>query len=401
VRALALAYAARASEDADDFAAALPNYRAALSAWTRDIDDKMALDLPRSLSAPPPDISDIVLAANPALVSRDDVDRRVRELTRSLPAAGGLQLERGRWLLRQARPREAVPVLERVARRYARTTAGADAAGILARARLDAALALAEVLNPSANLEAALKELDALSNEPFDPTRGIAGIVGATLRLLEGRTADADARLTATLARWAREGTRVRTPPRRDSLEHDVLAVRDAVFLPLGGGQISGSWNGFEFAATLPPFVVAPSDLRVKEAGSNVWATVDVSRQPPGLTNVVFIPVDDVAYLTSAVSRLGGTRRREPTAIMQVPNQPIGESQAIIRWWNRFFPARPGHWVGFEIATYPVFTSIEFTNAERSHAVVPVTIGYGGADVVLEKVKGVWTIKELVNRWVT
>ena len=147
--------------------------------------------------------------------------------------------------------------------------------------------------------------------------------------------------------------------------------------------------------------MVASSDLRVKVAGSDIWTSVDVSRQPPGLTNVVFIPFDDVAYLTRAVSRLGGTRRREPTAIMQVPNQPIGDAQAIIRWWNRYFPARPGHWVGFEIMTYPAFTSIEFTNAERSRALVPVNIGYAGADVVLEKLDGVWTIKELVNGWVT
>ena len=32
---------------------------------------------------------------------------------------------------------------------------------------------------------------------------------------------------------------------------------------------------------------------------------------------------------------------------------------------------------------------------------MPVNIGYAGADVVLEKVDGVWTIKELVNQWVT
>jgi len=401
VRALALAYAARASEDAGEFAAALPYYRAALGAWTRDIFDTMALDLPRPLSAPPPQIGDVVLTPNRALVSRDEVDKRVRELGRSLPVEGGLELERGRWLLRQARPRDAVPILQRVASRYARTPAGADAAGLISRARLDAALALTETSNPSRDPEAALKELDALSTEPFDATAGIAGVVGATLRLLKGSNADADARLRASLRRWVSEGTRMRTPPRSDSLEHDVLAVRDAVFLPLGGGPLRGRWNGFEWPATLPPFVVALSELRVKVAGGDVWASVDVSRQPPGLTNVVFIPLDDVGYLTLAVSRLGGTRRREPTAIMQVPNQPIGDAQAIIRWWNRFFPARPGHWAGFEIMTYPAFTSIEFTNAERSRALVPVNIGYAGADVVLEKVDGVWTIKELVNQWVT
>jgi len=400
-RGLALAYAARASEDAGEFAAALPYYRSALSAWTRDIDDTMALDLPRPLSAPPADIGEIVLTPNRAVVMRDDVDRRDGQLTRSLPVEGGLELERGRWLLRQARPREALPVLERVASRYVRSPAGADAARLVSRARLDSALALADASSPSSDPNAALKGLDALSGGPFDANRGMAGILGATLRLLHGSNADADARLTASLRRWVREGTRMVTPPRPDSVGHDVLAVRDAVFLPLGGGRLAGRWNGFEWPRTLPPFVMAPSALRVKVAGQDDRATVDVSHQPPGLTNVVFISSDDVAYLTRAVSQLGGTRRREPTAIMQVPNQPTGDAQAIIRWWNRFFPARPGHWVGFEIMTYPAFTAIEFTNAERSRAVVPVNIGYAGADVVLEKVDGVWTIKELVNRWVT
>jgi tetratricopeptide (TPR) repeat protein len=400
VRALAAAYAARASEDAGDFASALPYYRAAAAAWTPDIDDTLALDLPQPLDTPPADIGDILLATNPAEVSREDVDRRIRELARALPAEGGLELERGRWLLRRERPREALPVLERVASRYPRSPAGADARAVVSRARLDAALALADASTSSSDPQTALRELEALSRGAFDAYRGMAGILAATLTLLQGRSVDADAQLTGSLQRWVREASRMRMPA-SGSLEHDVLAIRDALFLPLGGKSLTGNWNGFVWPRTLPPFVVAPSALRVRVAGSDEWASVDVSRQPPGFTNAVFILPDDMAYLTRAVSRVGGTQRREPTAIMQVPNQPIGDAQTIIRWWNRFFPARPGHWVGFEIATYPAFFSIQFTNAERSRAVVPVTIGYAGADVVMEKVNGAWAIKEVVNRWVT
>lgn len=74
---------------------------------------------------------------------------------------------------------------------------------------------------------------------------------------------------------------------------------------------------------------------------------------------------------------------------MEVPNQPIGDARSIVHWWNRFFPARPGHWGGFHILSYPSFSSIEFTNPERTRALVPVTVGYSGATVVLEKVNGV------------
>jgi hypothetical protein len=400
-RVLALAYAARATEATGNFAAALPFYRDALVTWKPETVDTLQMDLPRPLSAPPPDISDILLMSNPALVSRDEVARRTDELTRSLTMKGGQELERGRWLLRQARSREAVSVLEQVVRRYRQTQAGPDAAGILPRARLEAALTLAETSNPKADLDAALKELDALSSGPFATARGMAGIVAATIRLLQGRTAEADTAMTASLQRWARDGTRGGTPPPAGSLEQAALAVRDAVVLPTNRGSLGSGWNGLESTTAASPFVVAPAVLRVREAGSNAWVNVDVSRQPPGLTNVVFISTDDIASLTRVVSRLGGTRRRQPTAIMEVPNQPIGDAQTIIRWWNRFFPARPGHWAGFEMTTYPAFSSIEFTNAERSRAVVPVTMGYSGADVVLEKVNGVWAITGVVNQWVT
>jgi hypothetical protein len=230
-RVLALAYAARASEATGELKSALPYYRDALAAWTPDIGDSIALDAPRPPSAPSPQIEDMALATRPALVSRDEVAGRAGDLSRSLGIAGGPDLERGRWLLRQAQPRQAVAVLEQVVRRYPRTTAGAEATAILPRARLEAAVALADTTNPSANLDAALKELDVLSGEPlvstqgepiestqgrpfdsaqgrpFDASRGIAGVVGATIRLLQGRTEAADAQMTASLQRWVREGT--------------------------------------------------------------------------------------------------------------------------------------------------------------------------------------------------
>lgn len=87
--------------------------------------------------------------------------------------------------------------------------------------------------------------------------------------------------------------------------------------------------------------------------------------------------------------------------VMEVPNQPLGGAAEIIRWWNGFFPARPGHWSGVEILSYPAFASIEFTDAARTRTLVPITVGYSGATVVLEKIAGVWTMKELVNFWIT
>jgi hypothetical protein len=140
--------------------------------------------------------------------------------------------------------------------------------------------------------------------------------------------------------------------------------------------------------------------IRVKLAGGAA-RDVEVSRQPAGLSNVVFMASDEVEYLTRTVSQLGGTRRQKPTAVMQVPNQPVGGALEIIQWWNRFFPARPGHWEGFEILTTPSFSTIEFTNAERTRALVPVYTVHSGGTMILEKTNGAWGVKEMVDHWIT
>ena len=86
---------------------------------------------------------------------------------------------------------------------------------------------------------------------------------------------------------------------------------------------------------------------------------------------------------------------------MQVPNQPAGGSLAVLELLKRFFPARPGHWGGRMIETFPMITQIEFTDAARTRAAVRFTVGYEGATAILEKKDGVWTFKEMTNRWIT
>lgn len=393
-RALALAYAGRIEEEQGDFGAAARHYSTALGSWTADIGDELVLDLPVSeQQRPAPDGTFV----NRARIQRAVLEVRVAEIGRSLPVEGGQELERGRWLLAQGRAGEATEVLRDVGRRFGALSTGAEARAILGRARLDAAVDLAATA--PARKKDALKELDSLAGDPGDSAGGIAGIVAATLRMLEGDTARADDDLRRTLQSMA-AASRTGSPAIAGSLEADVLAIRDAVFQPMGHPVLGTRWNGQWPPATLPQFMLAYSFLEVTTA-DGVKQPVDVSRPPPGFTNVLFLTSDDVKYLAAAVTRLGGSERRGPTAVMEVPNQPMGGARAIIEWWNRFFPARPGHWAGVEIITYPAFSSVEFTSAERTRAIVPFAVGYSGATVVLEKVNGVWRMKELVGFWIT
>ncbi len=211
--------------------------------------------------------------------------------------------------------------------------------------------------------------------------------------------------MTRALAEWrAHQPTAAPGPPPAPStaaLEADVRAIRHEVFRPAGGGVYgSGGWNGFSWPATTAPYVIVNPEVAVKTADGRV-SRMMLSAQPSGFDNVLFFGSEEISLLNSAITALGGTKRRAPGAIMETPNQPVGASMDILSLWNQFFAARPGHWGGWVFETYPIAGQIEFTNAERTKAIVPVTIGYAGATVMLEKRDGLWNAVRLVNRWVT
>src|SRR4029077_19805843 len=105
----------------------------------------------------------------------------------------------------------------------------------------------------------------------------------------------------------------------------------------------------------------------------------------PGIENVVFFRSEQIHLMTGVITALGGTKKFVPAAIMATPNQPAGPAVDIRAFWNRFFPFRQGHWGGWEFEAFPRIGSIEFLVSARTKAAVPVTIGYSGATVVLEK----------------
>jgi hypothetical protein len=126
-----------------------------------------------------------------------------------------------------------------------------------------------------------------------------------------------------------------------------------------------------------------------------------VYRNMPGRERVLFVTSEELDFFTSVINRLGGTKKRRPSAVMETPNQPVGRSLDILAFWNRFFPSRQGHWSGWVFETYPIIEQIEFLDAERTKAAVRVTVGYSGATVLVDKTEGKWVARELVNFWVT
>ena len=214
------------------------------------------------------------------------------------------------------------------------------------------------------------------------------------------KVTEAEALLGKTLESWV-TAQRNLNPP-LSSIDADVAEIRQVVFRPLGDLPIyrGSGWNAFKFPATLPRFILVRADVAVKTSDGQVVRHT-VYQRFPDLDHVLLLKSDELSVLVRLLPTIGGTKRRAWTNAMETPNQPVGDSMQILALFGRFFEARPGHWGGWELETYPHVTQIEFVNAERTKANANVTLGYSGATVVLEKVDGKWRAVRLTNQWIT
>jgi Tetratricopeptide repeat len=386
------ALAARAWEGSNQPERALAEYDATLAAWD------LALGLECSLYTTFRERTIPPASASAPVFRKPELTARVETLRASLTQPGGALLERGRFLLVNADRDGAAVVLGDFLDRFPRSSLAGEARQLLHRARLEKALDLGNPERSDADVPAAAAALDALAREPFDRSVSAAKIARASLMSISGRP-EADAAMTEALKEWLAAQS-LREPA--TDLERDVVAIRRAVFLPLGGGIYGGpgGWNAFTWPAALPPYLIVNPQVPVLLA-DGALTSVSISAAMPGIPNVLYADPEQISLVKLIIVSLGGTRRRELTQIMETPNQPVGQSMNILSLWNRFFPSRPGHWGGWEIESYPSVARIEFLDAARTRAAARVTIGYSGATVVLERQGTVWKAVRLTNFWVT
>ena len=379
---------------------AVERLRRAASAWDDDFGPWQQV---RTSQAPGPRDETFRLAETTAetTIHRESLPGRLASLEESARSRGGGSLERGRWLVHRARFDDARVAFERSRAESRGTPFESRARSWLHRAQLERALELATLENPRRDEANAIRELDHLGRASLDFNVTAARIARATIASSVGKTADADAMMTAALDAWRKGQPRGASPA--PGLDADVYAIRSAIFLPLGGGiyaSAKGRWNAFTWPARLPTFLLVNPAVTVKLSTGE--RTRVVLRQPiDGFDNVLYVDEEGLALLTRIMTTLGGTRRREPVQPMETPNQPIGRSLDVRAFWDRFFPTRPGHWSGWEFEAYPQITEVAFADPERTRAFAQVTVGYSGATVVLVKQAGVWKAVELTNFWIT
>lgn len=388
---LAHEYSARALEASGEFDQSLRAHRRALTAW----DDRYGVRYGASGGASPSDDPLRVSNTGPQ-VTKEALAARIAHLERALNVPGGADLERGRWLLERGRFDDASRVLKQILARFRGSPAAAEAAYLDHRVRLERALEAADAEAGRADLDASLQQLEVLAREPHDFAVAAAKIARASILWTRG-DAGAEQTMLEALTGWHAH-QRMSTPS--GPLEEDVVAIRRAVFLPFGGPPYATSWNAFSWPVTPPPFFIVSSDVPVTGHDGRTLR-VNLLQEFPATSRVLFADTEQLALLRRVLVKLGGTRTRTPGHIMDTPNQPVGDSMQILRLWQKFFPARPGHWGGWELESYPAIRDIQFTNPERTRAAVRVNIGYSGGTVELEKENGAWIAKRLTNQWVT
>jgi tetratricopeptide (TPR) repeat protein len=385
-RVLAHAYAARALEALGRFDEALAEHERALTRWDRDYGETYSLYFTRP-ARPEERFS---IAKDDVEVIRTALAARVAGLKTTLRVPGAALLERGRWLFAQARLDDAATALERVLKEHPRSALAGDARVLLHRVRLTRALERADAA-----------ELERLSREPFDFWVAAAKMTSAALASKQGDSKSADALMTEAFSAWQTHQASVMPSAAPSALELDVLEIRNVMFRPRGDGLFTGTnWELQSLKPPPTPFFMMRQSVDVKPPDGEV-VKVRIDRALPDFPNVLFFDAEQLAFFDLLLARAGGTEKREPTSVMQVPNQPAGGSVALLALLTKFFPARPGHWGGWMFETFPTITRIEFTGAERTKAVVRFTVGYEGASAIFEKQNGVWTFKEMKNRWIT
>ena len=397
VRVLGGAFASRTLDAQGRFDESLSAAKTALNSWDADYGFEYSI---RSLQAP---LASVITGpvVDTLRVTRDDLSARVATLDHDLRQSGGRLLARARWQLDQNQFTEAIDTLTTFLKQEPGSPALPEARSLLHRAQLESALDLAAVEGAHYDPAKALAALEAITKEPFDSFVATAALAQAALKLTQGQASEAEALIGKTLDLWVTTQRDLNRQP-LSSIDADVAEIRQVVFRPLGDLPIygGGRWNAFEFPAALPPFVVVRADVQVKTADDQV-SRHTVYQRFPDLDRVLLLKSDELSLLARLLPTIGGTKRRTPAYIMETPNQPVGDSMQILSLFGRFFQARPGHWGGWELETYPQVTQIEFDNAERTKANAHVTIGYSGATVVLEKVNGKWRAVRLTDQWIT
>lgn len=383
VPTIATFYQGRAFEADGRMAEALEAYERVLRTWEGDRQTWSGLDWPVEFESFGP-----VYSTWPREIERAWIAARIEILQRARTEVEGLTRVQARWLLDHAQPAEARDALRAAVTRRPDLSGDPDFATLRHRAEHDAAIAAAH--KGGTARRTAVRDLTTLCREPFDSWVGLGCAALASIQAVDGREKEAIATFSQALAEWQRWRARAVSaspPPAPGSLEDDAIAIRDLLFQPRGGGPHGARRFTTRENGDLPPFLLLPSELRVTLNEQPGQIVVLAARQPPGLTNAVFLNGMETKTLWETAESLSGCEGQRMTRHAQLFRSVVG--------WAPAYCVAAGEWL-----TVPIVGRVNFVNAERTRAEVPVEQGGGGILMVVEKPGGAWRFHSVTSSWV-
>jgi len=375
-RTFGRAYAARALESLSRFPEALVEHARALRGWDPDLGPSYSISMgfpgiPRELMTDD--------------LRKEQLQLRVTQLQASLDTPNGPLLARGRWLLDNGRPTEALIPLQELQRSSRDPRTAADARRLVHSARLRRALDWASaVRNP--NIPAALAELDLIARDEPDVVTFAAKVAKASILWKQRTSSEAEGLMHDALTEWQSRQALVAGPV--TPIGRDIGAIRDLLF-QFDSEPVYGQWassrNGRRRSA-IGAFIVVNPDVRVKlfdgsEVVHSITERLSVREQ------VLFLTGSELSLLRDIHARLGGEYAGQPSPVREL--------------WDRFFPVGMSMGATLVLQSDPVIQDIEFLDAGRTRAAARIAIGHEGATVILQKDEaGIWKAVRLTNTWI-
>ena len=237
-----------------------------------------------------------------------------------------------------------------------------------------------------------IKELHALRREPLDDAVAASKLALGTLQYLVSPTRQPETLVSEALRDW-RGLDRARARPRfRSPHEDDVLAIRNLVFQPYGGGVFAGDsrWSDVRWAPRAARYLFVNPRIRVRQ-GEHGSASVFVYESFPNHPNVIFMDDERRTLVDRIIQRLGTLKKRS----WMKPGKPLD----IFTLWTKAsfgYRGRAGGWIFYDP---PRIASIEFLDPGRTRAIVEVALGYSGGTIWLEKRDDAWVATGVRNFW--
>ena len=390
-------FAGRASEALDDWKRARTAYASAERAWEQHFADPYfgTYQFHTRLDDEPCDACDPRSTSD---VSREWLRHRVAELDESFGLPGGALLERGKFLMTQGAWQSAMAPLDGFIRRHPDSPRAAQARELVVRAKFEMALQQGGPEAGEQGKRAALEVLDGVAAGPYGFSVFAAHVARATLYSMTGSSSRATEAMSEALARWHEHGAALFAGRPATALQQDVMEIRDVVFQPNEHSQ-HGEFRHLRSSDSPPPYFVVTPEVRVTlhdDSRVRVEAASRLCTRPGAL----LLDDEQLSVLERILRGLGGTKRGVPQSIMATPNQPAGDVEHILKFWNRFFTMGPGHWGGWILQTFPIVNRITFIDPARSRGGAEIRTGYRGSTQLLAKEGGTWKVTGSSGHWI-